>query len=166
MAETTNGPKTVEDARRLLREAIDTSYKGNVAALTRKLWGNKRKDFIRDFLNGRKGKLGGAAETAAVERKLRLAPGMLAVAVEEPDAAEIAEVTNELIYETLKALQAQGAAVRDDMADLKHRMTTLEFSVGNLAAIEAAHYAGHSGGLDRVDARLERIERRLELAEA
>lgn len=78
----------------------------------------------------------------------------------------MAEVTNELIYETLKALQAQGAAVRDDMADLKSRMTTLEFSVGNLMSIEANHYAGHSGRLDRVDARLERIERRLELADA
>jgi hypothetical protein len=78
----------------------------------------------------------------------------------------MADVTNELIYETLKALQAQGAAVRDDLADLKHRMTTLEFSVGNLAAIEASHYAGQSGRLDRVDARLEWIERRLELAEA
>jgi hypothetical protein len=48
--------------------------------------------------------------------------------------------------------------------DLKSRMTTLEFSVGNLMAIEASHYAGQSARLDRVDARLERIERRLELA--
>jgi hypothetical protein len=78
----------------------------------------------------------------------------------------MADVTNELIYETLKALQAQGAAVHDDMADLKNRMTTLEFSVGNLMSIEANHYAGQSARLDRVDARLERIERRLELAEA
>jgi hypothetical protein len=45
-------------------------------------------------------------------------------------------------------------------------MTTLEFSVGNLMSIEASHYAGQSGRLDRVDARLERIERRLELADA
>jgi len=78
----------------------------------------------------------------------------------------MAEVSNELIYETLKALQTQGAASRDDMADLKGRMTTLEFSVGNLIAIEANHHAGQSGRLDRVDARLERIERRLELADA
>jgi hypothetical protein len=28
-------------------------------------------------------------------------------------------------------------------------------------AVEASHYAGHSGRLDRIDARLERIERRL-----
>jgi hypothetical protein len=64
----------------------------------------------------------------------------------------MAEVSNEMIYETLKALQAQSATLRDDMADLKSRMTTLEFSVGNLIAIEASHYAGQSGRLDRVDA--------------
>ncbi len=78
----------------------------------------------------------------------------------------MAGVPNELVYETLKALQAQGAAVRDDLTDLKSRMTTLEFTVGNLMAVEASHYAGQSGRLDRVDARLARIERRLELAEA
>jgi hypothetical protein len=78
----------------------------------------------------------------------------------------MADVSNELIYETLKALQAQGAATRDDIADLKSRMTTLELSIGNLIAIEASHYAGQSGRLDRIDARLDRIERRLELAEA
>lgn len=73
----------------------------------------------------------------------------------------MAEVSNELIYETLKALQTQGAAVRDDIADLKSRMTTLEFTVGNWMSVEASHYAGHSGRLDRIDARLEKIERRL-----
>jgi hypothetical protein len=71
-----------------------------------------------------------------------------------------------IVLEHLRHIRGVLDAVRDDMADLKSRMTTLEFSVGNLMSIEASHYAGQSGRLDRVDARLERIERRLELADA
>ncbi len=79
--------KTLEEARCLLRTAIDSSrYKGNVAALTWHLFrGRRGKDFIRDFLVGRKDKLGGAAETAMVENALKLLPGTLAVAIEETE---------------------------------------------------------------------------------
>jgi hypothetical protein len=71
-----------------------------------------------------------------------------------------------IVLEHLRHIRGVVDAVRDDIADLKSRVTTLEFAVGNLAAIEASHYAGHSGRLDRIDARLDRIERRLELADA
>jgi hypothetical protein len=71
-----------------------------------------------------------------------------------------------IVLEHLRHIRGVIDAIRDDMADIKSRMTTLEFSVGNLIAIEANHYAGHSGRLDRIDARLDRIERRLELADA
>ncbi len=71
-----------------------------------------------------------------------------------------------IVLEHLRHIRGAVDAIRGDIADLKSRMTTLEFTVGNLMAVEASHYAGHSGRLDRVDARLERIERRLELADA
>jgi len=71
-----------------------------------------------------------------------------------------------IVLEHLRHIRGVVDAIRDDMADMKSRMTTLEFTVGNLMAVEASHYAGQSGRLDRVDARLERIERRLELADA
>ena len=97
-------PKTVDEARSLLREAIDNShYKGNVSALTWKLWRGKRgKDFIRDFLNGRKGKLGGAAETAAVENELILASGTLAVAIEESPQHEYDNPQLAIIQDSMK----------------------------------------------------------------
>jgi hypothetical protein len=41
----------------------------------------------------------------------------------------------------------------------------LRQTIGNLMATEANHCAGQSGRLDRVDARLERIERHLGLAD-
>lgn len=99
-------PKTVDEARSLLREAIDSSrYKGNVAALTWKLWRDRRgKDFIRDFLNGRKGKLGGATETAAVEDELTLATGTLAIAIESPGENECENRQLEIIEEAMKVV--------------------------------------------------------------
>lgn len=74
----------------------------------------------------------------------------------------MAEVTNELIYETLKALQAQGAAFRDDMADLKLRLGHLETTVAQINV----RMAEMSVRIDRIEVRLDRIERRLELADA
>ena len=99
-------PKTPEDARRILREAIDSSsYRGNVAALTRALWQDRRgKDFIRDFLRRRKHKLGGAAETAAVERELKLAAGMLAVLVEADEPSEPDRLIEEAMRVTARLI--------------------------------------------------------------
>lgn len=57
-------------------------------------------------------------------------------------------------------------SLSQDIADLKHRMTAVEIQLGSMASTEQSHYASLAMRLDRHDARLERIERRLDLAEA
>jgi hypothetical protein len=71
-----------------------------------------------------------------------------------------------LVIEHLRHIRAAIDDVRDDVRDLKHRMTAVEINLANLAAAEAGHYASTAVRLDRTDARLDRIEKRLELAEA
>ncbi len=64
-------------------------------------------------------------------------------------------VTNELLFETLKAIQGQLSRVSDDIREIKDRLGILEMQ-----------YATVSNRLDRMDLRIERIERRLELHNA
>ena len=64
------------------------------------------------------------------------------------------EITNELIFEALKAIQATLARHSDDLREIKERLGILEMQ-----------YASLSGRMDRIDARLERVERRLDLVE-
>ncbi|HUI22630.1 MAG TPA: hypothetical protein VLZ74_16545 [Methylocella sp.] len=73
--------------------------------------------------------------------------------------------TENLVPEHLRHIRADMDALRFDMADIKHRMTTLEVSVASLAAAEANHYASIASRADRTDERLERIERRLDLVD-
>jgi hypothetical protein len=47
--------------------------------------------------------------------------------------------------------------------DFKHRLTTLELQVTNLASTESSHYAGLAIRMDRTDDQLDRIEQRLEI---
>ena len=63
-----------------------------------------------------------------------------------------AEVTNELIYETLKAIQATLIRHGDDLREIKERLGILEMQ-----------YASLSRRVDKIEERVERIERRLEL---
>jgi predicted nucleic acid-binding Zn-ribbon protein len=72
-----------------------------------------------------------------------------------------AEVTNELIYETLKVMQRSLARLVDDVHDIKERLGILETQVAALGS----QYASLSNRLDRMDLRIERIERRLDLVE-
>jgi hypothetical protein len=74
--------------------------------------------------------------------------------------------TDNIILEQLRHIRAVVDGLRFDMADIKHRMTTLEIAVANLAGSEASHYASNSMRADRTDGRLERIEKRLDLTEA
>ena len=76
--------------------------------------------------------------------------------------AERAEITNELIFETLKAIQRTLARHTDDLHEIKERLGILETQVAGLAA----QYASLSNRLDRMDLRIERIERRLDLQDA
>lgn len=65
----------------------------------------------------------------------------------------------------LRRLDVKMDGLVHDIADLKHRMTAVEIQLGSMAATEQSHYASIAIRLDRHDARLERIERRLELTD-
>ena len=62
------------------------------------------------------------------------------------------EVTNELLFETLKAIQATLARHSDDLREIKERLGMLEMQ-----------YASLSRRVDKIEERLESVERRLEL---
>ena len=65
-----------------------------------------------------------------------------------------AEVTNELLLETLKAIQGTLTRLVDDIHEVKERLGILEMQ-----------YASLSNRMDRMGLRIERIERRLGLVE-
>jgi len=67
-------------------------------------------------------------------------------------AENCAEVTNELIYETLNAILATLARRSEDLREIKERLPILE-----------VQYASLSRRVDRIEERIERIERRLDL---
>ena len=68
-----------------------------------------------------------------------------------------------LVY--LRRLDAKLDQVIETQRDHGRRLTSLEIAVGNAAATEMNHYANTSLRADRVDDRLDRIERRLDLKE-
>ena len=61
-------------------------------------------------------------------------------------------VSNELLYETLKAIQATLVRHGEDLREIKERLGLLEMQ-----------YASLSRRIDKIEERVERIERRLEL---
>ena len=73
----------------------------------------------------------------------------------------MAEVTNELLYEILKAVQASVRKVEDGLSEVKQEliairgtMVSMQQDINNIYGILARH-----------EVRLDRIERRLELRE-
>lgn len=77
-------------------------------------------------------------------------------------------VTNELIFETLKAMQADIATLKADMHDVKRTLVGME---AHLSAhqLQIAGLMQHDGAQDSamnaLRSRVDRIERRLELTE-
>lgn len=67
-----------------------------------------------------------------------------------------------LMLEHLKHIRSTTDAMALDIVDLKSRVTGVEIQMGQLAT----QYAGQNARLDRVEERLARIERRLDLVEA
>ncbi|WP_159731420.1 hypothetical protein [Methylosinus sp. Ce-a6] len=65
----------------------------------------------------------------------------------------------------LRRLDAEIDGVALDIRDIEHRLTALEVAVANLAATEASHYANVALRADRTDDRLDRVEKRLSLAD-
>jgi hypothetical protein len=70
-------------------------------------------------------------------------------------------VTNELLYEVLKSVQAQVGLLRDDMDNVKGRLTSIDTRLG-LVHTDMAH---QSERLDRLEFRIARVETRLNLTE-
>ena len=78
-------------------------------------------------------------------------------------------VTNELIYEVLKSIQAQVAIIREDVDSLKTRTTSQDRMLSRIEAGFAdmhGDFAELGGRMDRLESRMGRIERRLDLADA
>jgi phage shock protein A len=69
---------------------------------------------------------------------------------------------NPLMLEFVRRLNAKVDALADDLHDLRHRVTRLEQRLAASAATDAIHRAAITVRLDRMEARLGRIERREE----
>jgi hypothetical protein len=72
------------------------------------------------------------------------------------------KVTNEVLLETLKAIQAKLADMAGDLRDLKADMRGLK---GHMAAFMQSE-VGQDGAIASNQAKIERIERRLEISES
>jgi hypothetical protein len=70
-------------------------------------------------------------------------------------------ITNELIYEELKSIQAQVAVVREDMEHIKPRLSSIEHRLG----LVHTDMATQGLRLDRIESRLTRVENRLNFGE-
>ncbi len=71
-------------------------------------------------------------------------------------------ITNELMYEVLKSVQAQVAIIREDVGSIKARLTSLDTRVG-LVHTDMAHL---SDRMDRLESHMGRVETRLNLVDA
>ena len=81
----------------------------------------------------------------------------------------MADITNELIFELLKKMQADLGAVKKNVEDLKVGQTQLMHQMAGVRrdyadGLETS--ARLSARSDHADARLDRIERRLEISDA
>ena len=76
--------------------------------------------------------------------------------------ALMTQITNELIYEVLKSVQAQVAITREDVAYIKARLTSLDTHLGALHTDMALV----SSRMDRLEGHMARVDTRLNLADA
>ena len=72
------------------------------------------------------------------------------------------EETENLVLEMLRRIRASQERMELDMIDIKARLTGVEISVGQLTS----QLAAQSLRLDRIEERVARIERRLDLVDA
>jgi phage shock protein A len=78
----------------------------------------------------------------------------------------MSESPDNLVLEILRGMRASLSRVEEDVSELKHRMSTVEQQIAQMAATEMSHYAGVAGRLDRMSDRIDRIERRLDIVPA
>ena len=69
-----------------------------------------------------------------------------------------------LVY--LRRLDGKMDGLASDMRDVKQRLTAVEIQVGQLASTEASHYASTALRLDRIEARLDRLDRHADILPA
>jgi predicted nuclease with TOPRIM domain len=70
------------------------------------------------------------------------------------------EISNELMYETLKAVRADTSQIGNDITELRSELPALRTHVSALVQSDARHY----GEMAALRERVERIERRLEIS--
>lgn len=76
------------------------------------------------------------------------------------------ENADSLALEHLRAIRADVGGIKEDVREVKHRLTSLEGAVAGLKRDQAADYAASAdqhARYDRLAERIERIERRLDL---
>jgi predicted nuclease with TOPRIM domain len=76
--------------------------------------------------------------------------------------SRMAEEPINLVLEHLRALRGDVTLLREDMQDVKRRLTSLEVAVAQIHG----DFAGQSVRIDRLEDRLSRIEQRLEIGHA
>jgi hypothetical protein len=76
----------------------------------------------------------------------------------------VAEVPENLTLAYLRRMDGKLDQVMTVLGVHGRRLTALEIAVANLAAAEASHYANTALRMDQMSDRIDRIERRLELA--
>jgi archaellum component FlaC len=81
----------------------------------------------------------------------------------EEEVKDMAEnVSNELLYEVMKSVQAQVAMIREDVNSIKARLTSLD---SRLSAVHT-DMALQSDRLDRLESHINRVDTRLKLTHA
>ncbi|MCB1768314.1 MAG: hypothetical protein KDJ31_01240 [Candidatus Competibacteraceae bacterium] len=80
----------------------------------------------------------------------------------------MADNVENLILEHLRAIRADIGGIKDDVREIKHRLTSLEAAVASIRRDNANLYGDmvdQHARYDRLAERIERIEHRLNLAE-
>jgi len=77
----------------------------------------------------------------------------------------MSDAPDNLLLAYMRRLEEKLDRVLEMQADQGRRLTLLEIAVSNLAASEMGHYANFSLRTDRIETRLDRIDRRLGLIE-
>ncbi len=71
-----------------------------------------------------------------------------------------------LILRFVRRIDENVVNLRVDVQALKQRTSDVERQLGRNAASEMEHYASVMGRMDRMDSRVERIERRVDITDA
>ena len=78
----------------------------------------------------------------------------------------MADTSDNLTLHFLRRIDSNVASLRGDVSELKQRMSDVERQLGRNAALEMEHFASVMGRMDRLEDRIERIERRVDISNA